>query len=225
MNSAMSCSMSPVISDLPLDRTNDTTIGNVKYCCRNGTIMPSVIDPSKSKSAFTMNVYKLPPNVDDALHLVPPAGFKIGNGGDSQSAYTCGAPRLIAPSLFPDPYLDYSTNAMKTWQVLILNHIFYHNQMPSFFNKRAKCLVSLLIKRRTCLGKLLTDRVLALCRLVVTSLREQRNLLPSVVCLFPPTTTTPLYPALHALVDVKQMPSRAAVPTPQRCYSLTAPSL
>ncbi|KAG0577580.1 hypothetical protein KC19_5G166100 [Ceratodon purpureus] len=117
VNNAMSCSVSPVISDLPLEKTNDTTIGNIKYCCRNGTIMPAVIDPSKSKSAFTMNVYKLPPNVDDALHLVPPAGFKIGNGGDATSLYTCGAPRLIAPSLFPDPYLDYSTNSMKTWQV------------------------------------------------------------------------------------------------------------
>jgi len=86
----------------------------VKYCCRNGTILPAVIDPSKSKSAFTMQVYKIPPHADDLLHLVPPAGFKIGNG-----SYTCGAPRLLEPSVFPDPYLDYSTSAMKTWQVQI----------------------------------------------------------------------------------------------------------
>ena len=121
VNNAVSCSIRPVISDLPLNKTNDTTIGNVKYCCRNGTVMPAGIDPSKSKSAFTINVYKLPPNVDDALHLVPPAEFKIRNGDDSTSVYTCGAPRLIAPSIFPDPYLDFSTNALKTWEVLILS--------------------------------------------------------------------------------------------------------
>lgn len=112
VNSAISCSVSPVISDLPLTSQNDTTIGNVKYCCRNGTILPAVIDPSKSKSAFTMQVYKIPPNADDTLHLIPPTGFKIGNG-----SYTCGAPRLVAPSVFPDPYLDYSTSATKSWQV------------------------------------------------------------------------------------------------------------
>jgi hypothetical protein len=118
VNNAVICSISPMISDLPLDNTNNTTIGNVKCCCRIGTILPSMIDPSKSKSAFTMNVYKVPSNIDDAIHLVPPATFTIGNSGDTTSLYTCNAPCLIAPSLFPDPYLDYSTNVVKTWQVL-----------------------------------------------------------------------------------------------------------
>lgn len=120
VNNAISCSLSPVISDLPLTSQNDTNIGGVKYCCRNGTVFPAVIDPSKSKSAFTMQVYKIPPNADDALHVIPPAGFKIGNG-----SYTCGVPRLLAPSLFPDPYLDYATSAMKTYQVQTTNPIAY----------------------------------------------------------------------------------------------------
>lgn len=112
VNNALSCSVSPVISDLPLNSQNDTTIGGIKYCCRNGTILPATVDPSKSKSAFQMMVYKLPPHADDLLHVVPPTEFKIGNG-----TYSCGAPRFIAPSLFPDPYLSYSTTAQKTWQV------------------------------------------------------------------------------------------------------------
>lgn len=113
INSAISCSTSPVIADVPLEKQNDTLVGNVKHCCRNGTILPAVIDPSKSKSAFTMNVFKLPPYAGDSMHLVPPSNFRIGDG-----VYTCGAPRLIAPSLFfSDSSLDYSENALKTWQV------------------------------------------------------------------------------------------------------------
>ena len=114
INSALSCSVSPEISDLPLSEQNDTTLGNVKYCCRNGTILPAIIDPSKSKSAFTMQVYKVIPYNQDALNVVPPVNFNLVN-----SSYTCGQPKRIAPSQFPDPYLEYTTVAMKTWQVLI----------------------------------------------------------------------------------------------------------
>lgn len=112
VNNALSCSVSPEISDLPLTEANDTTLGNVPYCCRNGTILPDIIDPSKSKSVFTMNVFKLPPHNIDALDLIPPASFHLVN-----SSYTCGPPQLIAPSLFPDPVLDYTVTAQKTWQV------------------------------------------------------------------------------------------------------------
>lgn len=114
INNALSCSVTPEISDLPLEKANDTTLGNVKYCCRNGTILPAVIDPSKSKSAFTMQVYKVLPHNADALHLVPPVKFNFVN-----SSYTCGIPKRISPSQFPDPYLQYTTVAQKTWQVLI----------------------------------------------------------------------------------------------------------
>jgi hypothetical protein len=123
VNNALSCSVSPEISDLPLTEANDTTLGNVPYCCRNGTILPDIIDPSKSKSVFTMNVFKLPPHNIDALDLIPPASFHLVN-----SSYTCGPPQLIAPSLFPDPVLDYTVTAQKTWQVTIsfpFNYLFY----------------------------------------------------------------------------------------------------
>ncbi|KAG0621984.1 hypothetical protein M758_3G063600 [Ceratodon purpureus] len=113
INSALSCSVTPEISDLPLQKQNDTTLGNVKYCCRNGTILPAIIDPSKSKSAFTMQVYKVQPYNIDALHLVPPINFNLVN-----SSYTCGIPKRIPPSLFPDPdtTLNYNKPAQKTWQ-------------------------------------------------------------------------------------------------------------
>ncbi|KAG0579328.1 hypothetical protein KC19_4G090900 [Ceratodon purpureus] len=118
INSALSCSVTPEISDLPLQKQNDTTLGNVKYCCRNGTILPAIIDPSKSKSAFTMQVYKVQPYNIDALHLVPPINFNLVN-----SSYTCGIPKRIPPSLFPDPdtTLNYNKPAQKTWQVCVLS--------------------------------------------------------------------------------------------------------
>lgn len=129
VNKAVSCSASPEIVDLPVDRTNDTNIGMIKYCCKNGTIFPAIIDPQKTKSAFIMNVYKVPPGSLDITHLVPPAQFRFGDG-----YYKCGNPRLIKPSVYPDPYnsLIHSTNAVKTWQVkktypslVLLNLILY----------------------------------------------------------------------------------------------------
>lgn len=120
VNKAVSCATSPQILDLPVDRTNDTQIGYVKYCCKNGTIMPAIIDPSKSKAAFTMMVYKVPPGNNKLSHIVPPGNFKFGDG-----YYQCGAPRLIAPSVIPpDPAtLQHEVTAYKTWQVITL-HIY-----------------------------------------------------------------------------------------------------
>lgn len=113
VNRAVSCSVSPQVLDLPVDRTNDTYIGNVQYCCKNGTILPAIIDPSKSKAAFTMMVYKVPPGNAKLSHIVPPTSFKIGDG-----YYQCGLPRLIAPTVYPDTNsLLRSTTAYKTWQV------------------------------------------------------------------------------------------------------------
>jgi hypothetical protein len=111
INSVECCSASPIILDLPSNQFNSSN-GHVQYCCRNGTILPATIDPSQSKSAFTMNVYKLPPNTA-TIHLVPPANWRIGDG-----LYKCGQPRLITPSVFPDPSgIVHSSSALKTWQV------------------------------------------------------------------------------------------------------------
>lgn len=37
---ALNCEKRPTIIDLPLEKTNDTTLGMVPFCCRNGTILP-----------------------------------------------------------------------------------------------------------------------------------------------------------------------------------------
>jgi hypothetical protein len=120
VNKAVSCATSPQILDLPVDMTNDTTLGYVKYCCKNGTILPAIIDPSKSKAAFTMMVYKVPPGNTKLSHIVPPGNFKFGDG-----YYQCGPPRLIEPSVIPpDPAtLQHEVTAYKTWQV-IAPHIY-----------------------------------------------------------------------------------------------------
>ena len=121
VNKAACCSTSPVILDLPTDRTNDTLIGGIKNCCKNGTIYPAIIDPSKTKAAFLMNVYKCPPASTDMTYLIPPVDWMFGDGSNSTDGYyNCSQPRLIEPSVFPDPGLDliHTTTAVKTWQVI-----------------------------------------------------------------------------------------------------------
>ncbi|KAG0631966.1 hypothetical protein M758_1G294500 [Ceratodon purpureus] len=120
VNKAACCSVNPIILDLPLDRTNDTNIGGIKNCCKNGTIYPAIIDPKKTKSAFLMNVYKVPPGSTDMTYVVPPVDFKFGDGANTTDGYyTCGKPRLIKPTVYPDPWnsLIHQTSAVKTWQI------------------------------------------------------------------------------------------------------------
>ncbi|KAJ7184014.1 hypothetical protein O6H91_Y539200 [Diphasiastrum complanatum] len=68
----------------------------IPFCCRNGTLLPPIMDPSKSKSAFKLQVFKIPPHTPRG-QLVPPINWNIGAG------YHCGQPRLVAPLEFPDP--------------------------------------------------------------------------------------------------------------------------
>lgn len=112
MNNVFCCSVSPEIVDLPIDRTNDTQIGGIEYCCRNGTLWPALLDEKKSKSAFLMNVYKVPPMSSQLNHIIPPGNWRIGDG-----RFKCGIPRRIKPTAYLDPYLLYETTAFKTWQV------------------------------------------------------------------------------------------------------------
>lgn len=123
VNKAACCSMNPIILDLPTDRTNDTNIGGIKNCCKNGTIYPAIIDPKKTKAAFLMNVYKVPPGSTDMTYVIPPVDFKFGDGANTTDGYyTCGQPRLIQPTVYPDPWnsLIHQTSAIKTWQVIRL---------------------------------------------------------------------------------------------------------
>ncbi|KAK4425921.1 COBRA-like protein 7 [Sesamum alatum] len=115
-STALNCDRRPTIVDLPLEKTNDTTLGMIPFCCRNGTILPPAMDPSKSKSAFQINVFKMPPNLNRS-DLTPPQNWGIK--GRLNPDYKCGPPVRVSPSQFPDPsgLLPHSS-AMASWQVV-----------------------------------------------------------------------------------------------------------
>ncbi|KAJ9136315.1 hypothetical protein P3X46_033406 [Hevea brasiliensis] len=115
-STVMNCQKKPIISDLPRERANDTKIGKIPNCCRNGTILPKIMDPSQSKSAFQLQVYKLPPDMNRTA-LYPPQKWKIV--GVLNPEYKCAAPIRVSPTEFPDPGgLQFSTLAIATWQIV-----------------------------------------------------------------------------------------------------------
>ncbi|BAS83769.1 COBRA-like protein 7 [Oryza sativa Japonica Group] len=114
----LNCDKKPVILDLPLSRYNDTQIGKIDHCCRNGTILPKSMDETQSKSAFQLQVFKMPPDLN-RTKLFPPANFKIAGASSLNPDYTCGQPVPVSPTEFPDPSgLDSTTLAIATWQVV-----------------------------------------------------------------------------------------------------------
>ncbi|CAD6210863.1 unnamed protein product [Miscanthus lutarioriparius] len=114
----LNCDRKPVILDLPLSRYNDTQIGKIDNCCRNGTILPKSMDEAQSKSAFQMQVFKMPPDLN-RTKLFPPSNFKIAGASSLNPDYTCGQPVPVSPTAFPDPSgLDSTTLAVATWQVV-----------------------------------------------------------------------------------------------------------
>lgn len=114
-STVFNCERRPTIVDLPLTKTNDTALGLVPFCCRNGTILPPTMDPSKSISAFKMQVYKMPPDLNRS-QLSPPQNWKIS--GRLNPDYECGPPVRVSPSRFPDPSGLSDTTAVASWQVV-----------------------------------------------------------------------------------------------------------
>ena len=106
----------PVISDLPPEKANDTIVGRIPYCCRNGSLFPTILDPSKSKSVFQVQVYKIPPDVNRTA-LYPPEKWKIL--GTLNPDYKCGPPIRVDATEFPDASgLSAVTTAIATWQIV-----------------------------------------------------------------------------------------------------------
>ncbi|KAF5730574.1 COBRA-like protein 10 precursor [Tripterygium wilfordii] len=115
-SNVMNCEKRPVMSDLPADRANDTKVGKIPYCCRNGTILPTLMDESKARSIFQLRVYKMPPNLNRTA-LEPPHHWKID--GVLNPEYKCGPPVRVDPTEFPDPSgLQAISTAAASWQVV-----------------------------------------------------------------------------------------------------------
>ncbi|TYI07082.1 hypothetical protein ES332_A10G202200v1 [Gossypium tomentosum] len=112
----LNCERRPTIIDLPPTKANDTTLGLIPNCCRNGSILPPSMDPSKSSSVFQMQVFKMPPDLNRS-ELSPPQNWKIN--GTLNPDYKCGPPIRVSPSQFPDPSgLPSNTTAVASWQVV-----------------------------------------------------------------------------------------------------------
>ncbi|KAF8016352.1 hypothetical protein BT93_H1761 [Corymbia citriodora subsp. variegata] len=111
----MNCAKKPVMADLPADRANDTKVGKIPYCCKNGTLLPALMDESKARSIFQLQVYKIPPDMNRTA-LTPPQRWKID--GVINPEYKCGAPIRVDPTEFPDPSgLQATSLAIASWQV------------------------------------------------------------------------------------------------------------
>ncbi|PKA52614.1 COBRA-like protein 10 [Apostasia shenzhenica] len=111
----MNCQKRPVIVDLPPEREKDNEIGNIPYCCKNGTLLPPTMDPSRSKAVFQIQVFKLPPDLNRTA-LYPPQNWQIS--GVVNPNYKCGAPIRVSPAEFPDPSgLNSETIALASWQI------------------------------------------------------------------------------------------------------------
>lgn len=115
-SNVLNCERRPTIVDLPPTKANDTTLGLIPFCCRNGTILPPSMDPSKSTSAFQLQVFKMPPDLNRS-QISPPQNWKIN--GTLNPDYQCGPPVRVSPSQFPDPSgLPANKTAVASWQVV-----------------------------------------------------------------------------------------------------------
>ncbi|XP_066395597.1 COBRA-like protein 7 [Miscanthus floridulus] len=114
----LNCDRTPVVHDLPPSLANDDDIGRINHCCRNGTILPKSMDVAQSKSAFQMEVYKMPPDLN-RTKLYPPTGFNVTGSSPLNPEYACEPPIPVSPSEYPDPSgLASTTVAVATWQVV-----------------------------------------------------------------------------------------------------------
>lgn len=110
-----SCETKPTISDLPPEKEKDDKVGNIPYCCRNGTLLPPIMNVTKSKSIFQMEVFKLPPDLNRTA-FYPPQNWVIK--GILNPTYKCGSPIRIDASEFPDPTgLAATSSAIASWQI------------------------------------------------------------------------------------------------------------
>ncbi|KAI4344821.1 hypothetical protein L6164_012009 [Bauhinia variegata] len=112
----LNCERRPTIIDLPPTKFNDTDVGKIPFCCRNGTILPPSMDSSRSTSRFQIQVFKMPPDLNRS-QLEPPQNWKIS--GTLNPDYKCGPPIRVSPSESPDTTgLPLNKTAMASWQIV-----------------------------------------------------------------------------------------------------------
>lgn len=112
----LNCERRPTIIDLPATKFNDTDVGKIPSCCRNGTILPPSMDPSMSLSRFQMQVFKMPP-VLNRSDLSPPQNWKVS--GSLNPDYKCGPPVRVSPTENPDPTgLPLNKTVFASWQIV-----------------------------------------------------------------------------------------------------------
>ncbi|KAI3973254.1 hypothetical protein MKW92_001494 [Papaver armeniacum] len=103
LSNVLNCQRNPTFVDLPRAKTYDSTLGMIPFCCRDGTILPPSMDPSKS---ISMTV------------LVPPHNFQI-EGSTFNPDFKCGSPIFVTPSLFRHPSgLPVNETAVASWQIV-----------------------------------------------------------------------------------------------------------
>ncbi|KAK2369803.1 COBRA protein [Trifolium repens] len=110
------CQKKPILSDLPAEKAEDEKVGKLPWCCRNGTVLPPIMDKNKARSIFQMQVFKIPPD-DNRTAITPPLKWHID--GVINPKYTCGPPIRVDPQQFPDPSgLRAISTAFASWQIV-----------------------------------------------------------------------------------------------------------
>ena len=114
-SNVLNCERRPTIIDLPPTMANNSDLGMIPFCCRNGTILPPTMDQTKSVSAFQMQVFKMP-NEFNRTQLIPPQNWKIM--GEMNQDYQCAPPVRVSPSRFrtlPDCPLNQQQSLVGKW--------------------------------------------------------------------------------------------------------------
>ncbi|KAL2921219.1 COBRA-like protein 7, partial [Bienertia sinuspersici] len=115
-STVMNCERRPTIIDLPLQFANNTELGKIPFCCRNGTILPESMDETQSVSSFLIQVNKMPPNMNKSL-IEPPQNWQIS--GVLNPTYKCGPPVRVSPSEVPSPNgVPVNVTVFASWQVV-----------------------------------------------------------------------------------------------------------
>ncbi|XP_027343304.1 COBRA-like protein 10 [Abrus precatorius] len=112
-----SCQKKPILFDLPAEKAKDEKLGKIPWCCRNGTVLPPIMDKNQARSIFQLQVFKMPPDTDNRTALTPPSKWNID--GVINPQYKCSAPVRVDAQEFPDPSgLRSITTAVASWQIV-----------------------------------------------------------------------------------------------------------